>query len=51
MIDNQDKILAQQFRQLLRRYTGATPEAFIDVLCPILIPINSIKRTGSGLPF
>lgn len=42
MANGDDKILAQQFRELLRRYTGATPEAFIDVLCPILIPVHSI---------
>lgn len=42
--DNPDKLLADQFRELMRRYTGSTPEAFIDVLCPILIPIYSIDR-------
>jgi hypothetical protein len=42
MTNDNDQLLAQQFRELLRRYTGATPEAFIDVLCPILIPINRI---------
>lgn len=45
MTESEDKILAQQFRQLLRRYTGATPGAIIDVLCPILIPIESIDKT------
>lgn len=44
MSDTEDTMLAQQFRQLLRRYAGATPEAFIDVLCPILIPIHSIDK-------
>lgn len=37
-----DKTLAQQFRKLLRRYAESTPQAFTDVLCPILIPIHSI---------
>lgn len=42
MTNGEDRLLAQQFRELLRRYTGTTPEAFIDVLCPILIPVHSI---------
>lgn len=50
MTQSDDKILAQQFRQLLRRYTGATPEAIIDVLCPILIPIESIDKEILKLP-
>lgn len=44
MDDSEDAVLAQQFRKLLRRYAGATPEAFIDVLCPILLPIHSIDK-------
>lgn len=44
MSDNPDKLLADQFRELMRRYTGATPDAFIDVLCPMLIPIHSIDK-------
>jgi hypothetical protein len=44
MTNPEDTVLATQFRQLLRRYAGATPEAFIDVLCPILIPIHSIDK-------
>ena len=45
MPKSEDKLLAQQFRKILRRYTGSTHEAFIDVLCPILIPIHSIDKT------
>lgn len=44
MTDNTDKLLADQFRELMRRYTGSTPEAFIDVLCPMLIPIHSMDK-------
>ena len=44
MPNSENTLLAQQFRKLLRRYAGATPEAFIDVLCPILIPIHSIDK-------
>lgn len=45
MSNPQDAILGDQFRHLLKRYTGATPGDFIDVLCPILIPIETIDRT------
>lgn len=44
MSDNPDKLLANQFRELMRRYTGSTPEAFIDVLCPMLISILTIDK-------
>lgn len=44
MPDSPDKLLAGQFRELMRRYTGSTPEAFIDVLCPMLIPILTIDK-------
>ncbi len=44
MSDNPDKLLADQFRELVRRYTGSTPESFIDVLCPMLVPIYSIDK-------
>lgn len=43
--ENPDKLLADQFRELMRRYTGSTPEAFVNVLCPLLIPIRSIDKT------
>lgn len=37
--------LVTQFARLLRRYHGATPEALIAVLCPLLIPIESLDKT------
>ena len=45
MADNKYTHLEQPFKELLRRYGGATPEAFVDILCPILIPIRSIDPT------
>ena len=29
----------------MRRYTGSTPESFVNVLCPILVPIRSLEKT------
>jgi len=39
-----DAELAAQFRILMRRYGGSTPEAFIGVLCPLLVPVKSIDK-------
>ena len=40
-----DQYLAEQFRTLMRRYGGATPEALVAILCPMLIPIRSLDTT------
>ncbi len=45
MTNNSDRMLADQFRDLMRRYTGSTSESFVNVLCPVLIPINNIDKT------
>lgn len=50
MADNPDKLLADQFRALMRRYTGSTPESFVNVLCPILIPIRSLDKKIFKIP-
>lgn len=44
------EFLARRFQELMRRYTGATPEAFVDVLCPMLIPIRTLDKTIIKLP-
>jgi hypothetical protein len=41
---------AQKFALLTRRYAGATPDALIAVLCPLLIPIESLDKTITKLP-
>jgi len=41
---------AEKFALLTRRYTGATPDALIAVLCPLLIPIASLDKTIIKLP-
>ena len=45
-----DKILAKQFRKLMRRYAGSTPESFVNVLCPMLIPIHSLQKEIKKIP-
>ena len=50
MANTPDKLLADQFRALMRRYTGSTPESFVNVLCPMLIPIRSIEQEIQKLP-
>lgn len=50
MIGCDAEFLASRFRELMRRYTGATPEGFVDVLCPLLIPIRSLDKTILKLP-
>jgi len=45
-----DQYLATQFRRLLRRYTGATPESIVEVLCPTLIRIKSLDKEIIKLP-
>jgi hypothetical protein len=36
---------SNKFALLTRRYSGATPESLIAVLCPLLIPIDSLDKT------
>lgn len=36
---------AEKFALLTRRYAGATPDALVAVLCPLLIPIESLDKT------
>lgn len=43
--------LAQNFQRIMRRYgQGAKPEAFIAVLCPLLVKIESLDKTVKKLP-
>lgn len=42
--EHEDRLIAQQFRLIQRRYGNAVPDAFVDILCPLLIPIRSIDR-------
>lgn len=42
--EQEDRLIAQQFRLIQRRYGNAVPDAFVDILCPLLIPIRSIDR-------
>jgi hypothetical protein len=42
--------LSASFQKLLRRYGGATPEGFVAVLCPLLIPIDYLDKTIVRLP-
>ncbi len=39
-----------RFTELARRYSGAMPEAFIAVLCPLLIPIESLNKEIIRIP-
>lgn len=36
--------------KIIRRYGGATPEAFEAVLCPLLIPIRTLDKTIIRIP-
>ena len=36
--------LQESVNNLLRRYTGATLESLIAVLCPLLIPIGTLDK-------
>jgi hypothetical protein len=45
MSDKEKDKKALNFDTLLGRYSGAEPEALVAVLCPLLIPINSIDKT------
>lgn len=38
-------IHSELFKTLSKRYAGATPEALMAVLCPLLIPIRSLDKT------
>ncbi len=45
--------LAEIFQRIMRRYGGATPEGFAEVLCPLLVPLLSfdpkiLKRDGES---
>lgn len=42
--EHEDRLIAQQFRLIQRRYGNAVPDAFVDILCPLLIPIRTIDR-------
>lgn len=42
--------LGAQFEQIMRRYGGATPAGFVDVLCPLLLPLRSFDPTIQKLP-
>jgi len=37
--------LVEKFKKIMQRYGGSTPEAFVEVLCPILVPIKSLDKT------
>lgn len=38
--------LGRNFEKIMKRYgVGATPDAFVSVLCPLLLPIRSIDKT------
>jgi hypothetical protein len=39
-----------RFAELTQRYTGATPETLMAVLCPLLVPISALDRTILKLP-
>ena len=43
-VEHEDRLIAQQFRLIQRRYGNALPDAFVDILCPLLIPIRTIDR-------
>lgn len=45
-----DDRLANQFKVLMRRYGGATPESLVAILCPLLVPIRSLDKTITRLP-
>jgi hypothetical protein len=40
----------EKFAELLKRYTGATSESLLAVLCPLLIPINTLDKAIHRLP-
>src|SRR6266404_9645964 len=42
--------LAQILKQMSRRYSGATPDSFVAVLCPLLVKIESLDKTIKKLP-
>ena len=51
MLNNSEKeVDAVRFETLTRRYTGATPEALMAVLCPLLVPIHELERKIIKLP-
>ena len=51
MSDRSVEALAQSFERIMRRYgQGAKPESFISVLCPLLVPIRSLKKEVIKLP-
>lgn len=40
------ELLAQSFQRIMRRYgRGVTSEAFVAVLCPLLVPIETLNKT------
>lgn len=42
--------LANQFKVLMRRYGGATPDSLVTILCPLLIPIRTLDKTITRVP-
>lgn len=39
-----------RFSELLGRYSGSTPDALIAVLCPLLIPIETLNKNIARIP-
>lgn len=50
MVEYSDRELAESFHRIMRRYGGATPAGFVDVLCPLLIPLRSFDPAIAKLP-
>lgn len=43
--------LAASFQRIMRRYgEGATPEAFVAVLCPLLVPVEKLDKKVFKVP-
>lgn len=45
MVEYTSDELAEAFRRIMRRYGGATPEGFVEVLCPVLLPLHAFDPT------
>lgn len=51
MAPNNTEALAQSFLRIMRRYgNGVTPAAFVEVLCPLLVPLSTLDKTIQKLP-
>lgn len=44
-LEQTDAELARRLHELMRRYQGATPDALVAILCPLLIPIQTLDKT------